>query len=43
MTKTGEREITKKENVNGGAGYVLMEALLNEEADTYQQSAGRAF
>ena len=31
MTKTGEREITKKENVNGGAGYVLMEALLNEE------------
>ena len=31
MTRTGEREITKKENVNGGAGYVLMEALLNEE------------
>ena len=31
MTKTGEREIAKKENVNGGAGYVLMEALLNEE------------
>ena len=23
MTKTGEREITKKENVNGGAGYAI--------------------
>ena len=31
MTRTGEREIVKKEQANGGAGHVLMEALLNEE------------
>ena len=31
MTRAGERKIAKKEQVNGGAGHVLMEALLNEE------------
>lgn len=40
MTKTGEREIAKKENVNGGAGYVLMEALLNEKNE---QSTAESF
>lgn len=28
MTKAGQREIVKAENVNGGAGYILKEALL---------------
>ena len=35
MTRAGERKIAKKEQVNGGAGHVLMEALLmkkNEES-----------
>ena len=31
MTRAGERKIAKKEQINGGAGHVLMEALLNEE------------
>ena len=31
MTRAGERKIAKKEQVKGGAGHVLMEALLNEE------------
>ena len=31
MTRAGERKIAKKEQVNGGAGHVLLEALLNEE------------
>ena len=31
MTRAGERKIAKKEQVNGGTGHVLMEALLNEE------------
>ena len=28
MTKAGEREIVKAEHANGGAGYILKEALL---------------
>ncbi|HBN57377.1 MAG TPA: cupin domain-containing protein [Lachnospiraceae bacterium] len=31
MTRAGEREIIKAEHVNGGAGYILKEALLNKE------------
>ena len=30
MTKAGEREIVKAEHANGGAGYILKEALLTE-------------
>ena len=40
MTRAGERKIAKKEQVNGGAGHVLMEALLNE--DRNRQRAQRA-
>ena len=28
MTKAGEREVVKAEHVNGGAGYILKEALI---------------
>jgi len=35
MTRAGERKIAKKEQVNGGAGHVLMEALLNESIAVY--------
>lgn len=31
MTKANERMIVKAENVNGGAGYILKEALLSRE------------
>lgn len=31
MTKAGEREVVRAEHVNGGAGYILKEALLNQE------------
>ncbi len=31
MTKAGERQIIKAEHVNDGAGYILKEALLNDE------------
>lgn len=29
MTKKGEREVVKVEHVNGGAGYILKEALMS--------------
>lgn len=28
MTRAGEREVVKAEHVNGGAGYILKEALI---------------
>ena len=31
MTRAGEREVVKAENVNGGAGYILKEGLINVE------------
>lgn len=31
MTRAGERDIVKAEHVNGGAGYILKEALLTGE------------
>lgn len=31
MTRDGEREVVKKEQVNGGAGHIFMESLLSEE------------
>lgn len=31
MTKAGERQVVKAENVNGGAGYILKEALITGE------------
>ena len=31
MTRAGEREIVKAEHANGGAGYILKEALLTGE------------
>lgn len=30
MTRAGEREVVKAEHVNGGAGYILKEALIAE-------------
>lgn len=31
MTKFGEREVIRKDNVNGGAGHILVESIINDE------------
>ncbi len=31
MTKAGEREVVKAERVNGGAGFIMREALTSAE------------
>ena len=31
MTKTGERKVEKNVGAQGGAGYILKEALISEE------------